>query len=389
MSKFTINGKKYNFPNEMDEQILAQHPDAQRIEEAPMPSQSTAGGIGNAAWRFGKGLGLGAVQGIGDVGASVLNTPAAIGSLFGAELPRVPHPDLKKQTGMDVNDLAYFLGQFATPGVGVIKGLSLANKIARPAGKLGIATDLAKGIGLGYAGGEHTDEGSRIPGAVLGGVGNVVQQITKPAILKRILTDEKKAEQRANKEYGSVFEGAKKSGVESIPMPKLELTNVLKKAKKDYKDTLSNFERNPTIKGAHEAQSDLGKMIRDLQAKDTRRGLSTVEQKALNEAQEAQKKLKGSIHTGLTGNEKTKHLAKAYQQAAENYKKKNVPYMEAKGLQKYHGKKAKAGTAAKMLSQDEAFRIALKQYDPDFFANALLPKNLVDAAIKYMRGPAK
>lgn len=92
---------------------------------------------------------------------------------------------------------------------------------------------------------------------------------------------------------------------------------VLNTFDKKTSDLLEDFANNPTVKNAHEFQSQLGYKIRDLEKQDASKGLSIADKKILDRYKEGQNTIKGLIQ---------KELEQAGEQSGKNYLE---PYLEA------------------------------------------------------------
>lgn len=137
-----------------------------------------------------KSLGIGAAQGFGDVGTSILNIPSNIYGHFneGKQPYHIPHPNLRQyypegNAGKIGSHLGEFFGNVAFPiGGGTAKAYQAASRIP---GLLGRLSRIGIGAGSGAAIGAASNEDDRLKSAViggmLGGAGSAIPELYKGA----------------------------------------------------------------------------------------------------------------------------------------------------------------------------------------------------------------
>lgn len=226
-------------------------------EEQAAPESK--GFLGNAI-DYEKSLGLGLLQGGGDVAASIGNFPADIWEHFKGEKPyHIPHPKLQQyypegMAGKIGSTLGEGIGQFAIPGTGTIKAVKAVNNPLVKA-LMGMTAG-----GLTNAAANEGDRvGAGITGAALGGAGTAVGEVgkgiskipfTKGIASKALKQAEKLVGDRGVKDFKiskDIFKESKDFLPKNLPSKKL-----LEAAKKgDYKTLFT-------------LQSDLGKTAREL-----------------------------------------------------------------------------------------------------------------------------
>lgn len=119
----------------------------------------------NPAIKKASSFDIGALQGTGDIGASVLNIPSNIIQSQTGEVPyHVPHPDLRKFYSDQSSGRT---GEFFSPIPGVAGGKFLQSVEHIP-GLLGRLSRIVVGAGVGASTGAATQEGNRLPSALLG-----------------------------------------------------------------------------------------------------------------------------------------------------------------------------------------------------------------------------
>jgi hypothetical protein len=99
---------------------------------------------------------------------------------------------------------------------------------------------------------------------------------------------------------------------------------------RDLKDVHDQFLQDPTLQNAHSLQSQLGSSIRDLQATESKSGLTAADRSTLQGYQKAQQALKTDINQFLYS--KSPDLANQYQSATQNWAQNVVPYLDNRGI---------------------------------------------------------
>jgi hypothetical protein len=160
------------------------------------------------------------------------------------------------------------------------------------------------------------------------------------------------------KQYANAYENfltqAEKSGADKIGLPKINTKDIFEHAAKSEKGYLKKFITDPTIRNAHKAQSDLGKLVSRLKQ---RKGLSGSETDTLQAAIKAQNKIRNSIDKSLTGKGQGL-LAKEYKDLTAGYTKDVIPYRTSNAISKFDRKNPLLTPEAfrKKLSNEESFK---------------------------------
>lgn len=301
-------------------------------------------------------IGGGALQGLTDVGTSVLNIPHALG-LPDAE-QKIEGPQLKQylpERG-GLQDVLFAGGEIAST-------LPFGGSMFKAAGKALPAAKGIKGVGLealkgGAVGAAISDEapGGRLAGAGLGGLGGAISSLTPKSIINKLSTEKSQKIAEFNKGYNELFGTAKNAGVESVKTPKLNLSSISDYATKKESKSLNKFLKNPTIENAHWAQSDLGKLARDLGDKKIKSGLTSTEKKSLEAIKDARKRIKGSVYTELRKN--APELIDDYASLTSRYAKEMVPFNRLQPLSSVEAGKIKPSTALNKISKNEEFMLS-------------------------------
>lgn len=277
----------------------------------------------------------GILQGVGSSAASIGNL-----GLSPFTDKRIPHPDLKQylQPG-DATDIGFLVGEMGGYGLGggaAGKALGAGSKAAgfgQQGGLVGLLSDLAVGSGAGAAISEDLP-GGRALGAALGGGVNLLPAVMPGSVGKLVLKGKEAAQKLYGKKYDKVFDLAKELNVfNNVRVPNVKQV-VIKRAPGGSKfvESIKRFENNPTLKNAHEAQSDMGKLARKLQSLDRKRGLISTERKALEEALNAQKKYRGEMFRKMQ-EAKNSNLTQSYADVTKGYAQDVAPYLNSKTIQ--------------------------------------------------------
>jgi len=142
--------------------------------------------------------------------------------------------------------------------------------------------------------------------------------------------------------YNKILKESEKMPIDNqLPVPKKlldkteDVKDFFRNSNYKLKGGVQRFESNPTIQNAHQAQSDLGKIIRDFDSKiNAGKQLSSGEQNAQKAARDLQKRIRGMMqqHFVKGGRE---DLAKQYAQVTDGYAKDVAP-LKSKSMAKYN-----------------------------------------------------
>lgn len=318
-------------------------------------------------WEGAKAVGLGSAQGLADALISALNLPA---HLLGSD-KKIPHPNLGQYVEPDMQ-LPFLAGQFVGPGLGKFGAIQKLNKIARPVGKMGLGSDLARGAALGYALGETGDQGEgRGIGAALQGAGSVAGGLRSKKLVENVLADRGKITQKYGSGYSDVFSEAKKSGAQHTVRQKI--APILGREMKYSRASLKKYRQDPSLENAHWLQSDLGKDIRALESQPV---LSSEKLRALDVARKTQEKMKSAIDRSFNTRARP-DLTKRYHELTRGYGEEAAPYLSPrvkKALNRFESGKASAGQTLKKLKGSDVFREELAAKFPEIAFQEALKK---------------
>lgn len=357
-----------------------------------------AANVAGKANKFIEDIGLpafagGGLQGLGNSAISAANLPLEM-----ATGKRIPHLDLKKHLSEQnlTNDIAFGGGDIGGQILGFLlgsKGLGAGGKalgLTRPAGKAGLATDLAKEFGAGYLTGEDEIGEGRMTQGLLAGLLGAPLNLTTKNVVSRVHKGAQAAQKASSKLYNSIFEEAADLGLnKSFKAPKIDKKTLSRGLSSDYSTAVQDALSKPSLETFHKAQSDLGKFIRGTEEAIASGKASSVVIEAAKEAKIAQNKFLEQINKILTSADPG--LAKQYAHATEHYAKNVVPYfdphlIEYERLLKKWGATSGAKEAAKGLRNNKDFMAGLGKQYPELALNEYVPE--IPTLAKYLGGGA-
>jgi hypothetical protein len=329
----------------------------------------------------------GALQEVGDVGASLGNLALKpINALSGKEY-NIPHPDLKQyqEPGL-YNDLAFMGGQLGTGlvgglGLGAGRGVAQAvQRLPRSGGWAGLVGDVGKGAAAGYALGENA-EGDRTLGTALGAVAQPLTSITNRGITNRVLGDRAREEGRHGEMYRDIFGPANEN---NIPFTGERLLGMGDEAieafgrirgrlGRDYREVIDNFLNEPSMENAQRLQSSLGQFARNTEKnpKWKTNSLPPGHQAAYDAATRLRNNLQGDIEGSLRRGGLPEEAA-MYPEVTRSFAENVAPYRTQAISDVMEGVKH-PHKLAKRLREDEKFMIELGERYPELGLNKLLP----------------
>lgn len=333
----------------------------------------------------------GAVQQGGDMFASLanlINKPinAALGTSY-----HQSHPKIREQFAPGTgNDIAFGAGELAgglVGGAGLGTGRGIAQglqRLPRSHGWTGLAEDVAKGAGSGYALGEINDEGEgRGIGAALGGLLQPLSSITNRGITNRVLGDMERTTAAHGQQYDDIFDAARDAGVQLHPRnllgingnnPRQAIQRLLERLSVDHRRIVEEFMQNPSFTNAHGLQSDLGIFTRKIEA-DPRFKTDSLPlnlQRAYEAATETRHALQRDISESL-GRHGLINEALQYPQTTQSFAQNVAPYRNKAIGDVVSGQKH-PDKLAKRLREDEQFMMDMGHRYPELGLNKHLPK---------------
>lgn len=328
----------------------------------------------------------GALQGGGDMFASLANLiNKPINYALGTEYNQ-PHPDFKEGAPRGaLNKLAFLGGEIgsglAAGGATRLPGaLQAIQRVPRPGGYLGLASDALLGAGSGYALGEN-EKGERGLATILGGILGPVASITNRGITNRVLRDRERELARHGQAYEQIFDAAEQNGTpfiaESIErMGNQQGLNLVRRLMNrlpvDNREALVEFFQNPSFRNAQNLQSELGKWTRAVEG-DRRYKTRTLPGR-LQRAYEAAVELRDGLRSDITHSLAQGGLIQEsllYPRVTQSYAENVAPYFTQSISDVMQGKKMPE-KLAKRLADDEQFMLDLGHVYPEISINKFL-----------------
>ena len=360
----------------------------------------------------------GAIQGLGNTLSSVYNLAAnPISEATGINV-KAPKLDIRHLYPEGINsDIGFYSGDIFGGGYGGIGTFKAASALGETAGaaKLAealknvspelltkIASKISPNILKGAAAGGAISEdmpGGRALGAAVGGAGGALQNIA-PKLIKLLKTpsSEKFAEKITNKisdlkegfgkEYEHIKDFSEKNNIpfklnsEKIPQLEADLKRIKSKERISELESVVDFIKNPTIKSAHEAQSELGRIERDLfAAKADRKTLSTSKNKTWDAILRTRDTLQNAIENSLnaSGHPEVKNK---YLNLTEDYAKSLGDYLDSGVIRKLMNNEIFEKDFAKLISKDTKFMKARGEEHPEI-KDILKKEEIIKQLTKY------
>ena len=211
-----------------------------------------------------------------------------------------------------------------------------ANPLTATTGRIGqeipnfFAANKALGLGLGAAGKALAPVGEAIETAVeaIPGASKTKDILTglfsTKGAANKVIQEADTVKSQFNKGYNEFFKDALESGAK-IEKNKLYGQKDLSKVAKTWKyDSIRRYMKDPTIKNAHKAQSDIGKLVNQLEKIPNR---TSEQNSVIRDALKNKDLIQDSIHNALG---KGSELSNRYRQLGEGYATEVGPYLNPK-----------------------------------------------------------
>jgi hypothetical protein len=274
----------------------------------------------------------GFLQSAGDMVASVANIPAYAQEKMGREASfRVPHPDFGQYLPQDMaSKIAFGGGELAGALLPIGGGVAATSK-------LGIPAQMAMGAGTGAILGEDKEGGRGLSSAIGAGTAGLLgagqkayRAMSNKSIAKELQQTKKSAENAYKGMYKNFFDKVDNRKIPEMidKRPTIDVRTLTQEGDNQYLKSLKRFYSNPTLKNAHDAQSDLFKYMKNLDVTDKTKGL------AYKEAQRIRNELNGNILNHLHEHNSL-DLALELNNIGQGYKENVVPYLKSDALHKY------------------------------------------------------
>ncbi len=205
------------------------------------------------------------------------------------------------------------------------------------------------------------------------GAKKVKDALSTNKIAKKVITDRANIRNDYKNYYSDLFKEAEAKGINNVKIPKLNTKAILENSTSRESKALEEFLREPSLKNAHSAQSDLGKIIRRLDKTNENVGLPTDKLRALESARQAQKKIKGSMFDAFNKSEGSQ-LANKYGKITEGYAKDVIPYTKSKPINTYKKGELTEKDFVNALMKDKKFKKQLGDKYPELETRKILEK---------------
>lgn len=378
-----------NMPIEQLEKIVANS--KQHYAKGATSQQSQEPGflksLGQMQLNYSKGALHGAGQALGDIGASIGNIPSNIIEKFTGKVPyHIPHPDLMNQNPQSLSEsigqsVTKELAPFAVPGIIGLKSAQLANKgyKALRAGKeLPLIGRVLAGAGGGALEGASTNEADRLSGAktgaLIGGGGQTASEIMnfgKSIASKNIARQVKQVMEHEKNTIGSqinktLLEGEEAGANQFLKPVKINTSLIKRTDSKNSKHLygLEKYNQNPTLQNAHNAQSDIGIILRENAG--AKKG--SIERDAYDQAKAAQNRLLQQISQAFERAGLSKH-GETFANLRGQYSTRVGPYLNSPSISKLletrpNMPKLRPGKFADELLKEETFLKERSEHHP-------------------------
>lgn len=340
---------------QIDEELLSRgvNPETGQKNTSSNNSGFVKSGL-QSIYNFEKGALKGEGQALGDLGASAINWPiSGIEKLIGKQLPRVPHPNLINNNpdslGESIGQSAgQLVGGLALPGGAGLKTAQLANKgyqAIRAGKELPLIGKLLSAGAGGAVEGAFGNEENRglggLLGSIVGAAGyglpaviNFGRSIRSKNIAKNIQNEVSKIGKYFNEVFTSHLQAGEEAGANRFLKSEKGNMKILKKAgegKLVY--GLEKFNESPTLMNAHNAQSDLNKIV----TKYSRSKEGSLESDVYDEALKLKNRLLKQISESFEKSGAKEHGI-GYQQGRVDYAKEAGPYLNSPAINALLGK---------------------------------------------------
>lgn len=180
--------------------------------------------------------------------------------------------------------------------------------------------------------------------------------LTAKSIAKDVVNTEKQQVMSHSKRYDKIWDEAKNSGFNQVPVDTQKLSNNLSviekyKTPREYQ-SFEDFILSPTLQNAQKAQSDLGIMHRKLEEKSRTSALTSEERALYDAAKESEKHIENNMFKDSSG-KINQSLQDKYKKLTDSYRLNVVPYRYNGAIQAYKNKEILANELVNSLSHGE------------------------------------
>ena len=378
----------------MDFSKLSDEELAAAIKNSEPSEQKTdwLGNAGNIVGKFNKvveasrlpAFAGGLLQGAGDIGAS-------LGNIVAKPLGHpIPHPELSKFIDTSpLSRIAFGAGELASQiplyssGAGAIGRLGLTRGA-------GLGGRVAEGAAAGAAMGEN-QEGDGFRGALEGAAIPIagrglewLNNLRSTNIARNVMQGFRNAQQEARTQFNNVFDDAAERGVRRINAPHTDMRLLRRQGNIRYLHSLEEFYRNPSLRNAHNAQSDLAKYAERIGD----RPANTLARQARDEALRTSERIRHNIFGEFSRSGNT-DLALQYHNARNFYRNVVGHYLDSPAIRNLEQGNLCPRNFAKKIQEEEGFMANIGQHEhPEIDYRRRLLKALSNKMVQYAGGSA-
>lgn len=324
----------------------------------------------------------GLVTGVEKTGENILNAPGAAINSLGGNVPKFNIPDYLNPSASpnmpqdSLSRLANLGGQLIGEAGSAGGVYGLGSKALGLGAKTPLYVRALLGGGTGALTSDSDQLGGRGLGSVLGGVLPMTHGLSKSTIGKRASEISENIENKFHNLYGDLFKEANKLSSANVRIPhglqelSHDVNSMMKEARRVNKggrnvESLNRFTKEPTLENAHDAQSNLGKIIRNLKNASKKEDIGTEGIKAIRTAEDLQKRIRGGMQQWFAkaGNN---HLASEYGNITKQYAKEAAPFKIPEIRKFQHGKGSASKITQALLNEPQFLESEIAKELPGF-----------------------
>lgn len=304
------------------------------LEEQQSPKESLMASLAKAPFRIGQDIGQSAFNQFKNIPEYLNQAQTEVPGIFSALAQHPQHALGQASAGLtelghNLLNLPHNIGQYTSNRLNLLPQ-SIAEKIPY---QRDISEDINKLYGKPEYAGESLIRGIARNAPQLYGMSKLnPMQLTAKNVTKDILNTRKEMSGKYNKLYDNIWKEANTKGLGdlSISKPDIDIDNLKKYSPPKKITRVDDFMKNPTIENAHAAKSDLLKIQRALEKKET---LIGGEKKQYDSVSKAIDSIQSNMFKGKEGLI-DKDLMSKYIKVQKGYKKEAVPYQN-KAIKQY------------------------------------------------------
>lgn len=328
-----------------------------------VPPESEEGATKSAMMvlsRIGKDIGESAIQGIKNIPSDIEYAKDAIPSYAEG---MIKHPlRMQMQGAAGLTELGHGLlntlsnaAEYTSNRLHLLPK-SIADKVPK---QRDISSDINQMFGEPQNKGEELGRGlSRNILKILGGAGVArainPMRLTSGNIARNIMNTREAVRHEysgANGHYNQLFNEANQRGINQVPINPnaIDIHALEQHAGDKYLTSVQNVLNNPTLQNSQTAISDLGKLSRSLERKDT---LTSTERDTLHAARDARDHISNQMFRD-NNSHLYQDLADAHAQIQHGYRENVVPYTTSKPIRDYMNGELSESQLVKKLTNNK------------------------------------